>query len=169
MTTPVVPRIDRPPTMPRRALVVRLASVSPPGIASVTSTSPPSPRSWAISATTACAAGIDRRLADRNRQARPGHHADALAGDEQHAGAGLAAGPWPDHRAVGHVRVIASVLDHRRGRPLGAERTLDQVEARALAARQLDRHGVGKAPGEQGEVSGLGRGRRAGAGGPAPS
>ena len=51
MTTPVVPRIDSPPTMPRRPLVVRAASTSPPGIASVTSRSPASPRSRAISAT----------------------------------------------------------------------------------------------------------------------
>ena len=38
-TMPVVPRIDRPPTMPSRALSVFAASASPPGMAISTSTS----------------------------------------------------------------------------------------------------------------------------------
>ena len=93
---PVVPRIDRPPTMPSRLFAVRLARISPPGTAM---------RDLDV-AGVALVAGdlgdhavadqlarrrIDRGLADRDRQARPGHHADAFARDEDHAGAGLAA------------------------------------------------------------------------------
>ena len=50
MTMPVVPRMESPPTMPRRALVVFLASSSPPGMATVISTSPPAPNASATSA-----------------------------------------------------------------------------------------------------------------------
>ena len=51
-TTPVVPRIESPPTMPRRGLRVFWASASPPGMAMVTTTSTASPVAAAISATT---------------------------------------------------------------------------------------------------------------------
>jgi hypothetical protein len=83
--------------------------------------------------------GIDRRLADRHRQARPGHDADSFAGDEQDARAGVAArDARADHRAVGHVRVVTGVLDHRGIGLIGAERLVDDVEERPLAARQPD-------------------------------
>ena len=49
MTTPVVPSTLSPPTMPRRGLVVRAASASPPGIAIVTTTSAAAPYSPATS------------------------------------------------------------------------------------------------------------------------
>ena len=49
MTMPVVPRIERPPIMPSRALTVRAASASPPGMETSTSTSPGAPVSAATS------------------------------------------------------------------------------------------------------------------------
>ena len=47
---PVVPRIDKPPTMPSRPFMVLAASASPPGTAISTSTSPASPCADATSA-----------------------------------------------------------------------------------------------------------------------
>ena len=55
---PVVPRIDRPPTMPSRRLSVFAASASPPGMAISTSTSP---APFAAAATSAMASRIIRR------------------------------------------------------------------------------------------------------------
>ena len=54
MTMPVVPRIESPPRMPRRALVVFSASASPPGIDTVISTSPVTPWAAAREATMSC-------------------------------------------------------------------------------------------------------------------
>ena len=55
---PVVPRIDRPPTMPSRPLSVFAASASPPGMAISTSASAAQP---AAAATSAMASRIMRR------------------------------------------------------------------------------------------------------------
>ena len=82
-TMPVVPRIESPPTMPRRGFQVFCASASPPGM------------EISISASARDAVRrrdlldrlrhhparhrIDRRLARRDRQARQRHRADALA------------------------------------------------------------------------------------------
>ena len=55
MTMPVVPRIERPPTMPSRPLSVLAASAAPPGTAISTSTSP---LACAAAATSAMAAPI---------------------------------------------------------------------------------------------------------------
>ena len=62
--------------------------------------------------------GVDRRLADRDRQAGPRHLADAFAAPEGHAGAGLAAPHrGNDQRAMRDVGIVAGILDdagHRR-------------------------------------------------------
>ena len=50
MTTPVVPRIDRPPTMPSRAFQVRSAILAPPGTEISTTASTPAPSRSATSA-----------------------------------------------------------------------------------------------------------------------
>ena len=88
-TIPVVPRIDRPPTMPSRPLSVRSASSSPPGIEISTSTSPrpvsARPLRRSPRAIICARHRVDRGLAGRQRQAGPGHGADALAGAEDHA------------------------------------------------------------------------------------
>ena len=171
---PVVPRIDRPPTMPSRPLAVRLARISPPGhgdrhleVAGVALI----PRDLGDQLADQLAwCWIDRGLADRDRQARPGDHADAFAGDEDHAGAGVAAAHRDaDPGAVRDVRVVAGILDHRGARLVAAQALLDQIEARPLAARQGDGDRVRKAPGQQREVGGLGRRGRAGAGRPTAS
>ena len=49
MTTPVVPKIEIPPTMPNRGLRVRAAKASPPGTEISTSKSTPPPVSAAAS------------------------------------------------------------------------------------------------------------------------
>ena len=113
---PVVPRIDRPPTMPSRPLSVCCASSSPPGIEISISTSPGTPSARGGlrdgGAHHGARHGIDGGLAGRDRQARPGHHADARTGAEHHACAGrAAAGPCDDERAVRHVRIVARILD----------------------------------------------------------
>ena len=139
---------------PRQALAA--------GIAIVTSRSPASPWSRAIVgdqlADQAARRRVDRRLADRDREPRPGHHADPLAGDEHHPGAGLAAAHRdPDQGAMGHVGVVAGVLDHAGEGAAAGAAALGEVEARLLAARQADRHRVGEAAGQQAEIGGLGR------------
>ncbi len=68
---------------------------------------------------------------------------------------------------MGHVGVVAGVLDHAGGGLPGAQPALGQVEARLLAARQADRHRIGNAAGQQPDIGGLGRRRGAGPGGPA--
>ena len=135
--------------MPRRALVVRLASVSPPGIASVTSTSPPSPRSWAISATTArislrgpgLIAGSPTAIGRPGRVTTPtpspAMNSTPEPGSPRQTVARITA-PWVTSGSSPASLTTAAVAR--------LEQALDQVEARALAARQLDRHGSGKRP-----------------------
>ena len=71
---PVVPRIERPPTMPRRPLSVFAASASPPGIAISTSASAAHPTRGGDFGDRVAdhppRHRIDRRLARRNRQGR---------------------------------------------------------------------------------------------------
>jgi len=73
-----------------------------------------------------------------------------------------------DERAVGHVRVIAGVLDHARGcGPLTANRRGEREGRASAAARQRDLDRIGKLAGEQRGIGGLGGCRSAGSCGPA--
>ena len=171
-TMPVVPRIERPPTMPSRPLSVLAASASPPGIAISTSTSP---LACAAAATSAMAVRdhlarhrIDGGLARRDRQPRPRHGADAFAGAEDDAAARHAPTHGrEDQGAVGHVGIVAGILDDARGCGVRAHAGDRQREARTLAAgqRHLDR--IGECAGQQRRIGRLGGRRGAGAGGPA--
>ena len=88
-TMPVVPRMESPPTIPRRGFQVFCASASPPGIEISISASAADP----CAAATAVDRldhhpprhGIDRRLAGWDWQARQRHRADAGPGGEAHA------------------------------------------------------------------------------------
>ena len=111
---------------------------------------------------------VDRRLADGERQAGPGHGADPLAGAKPHARPRLRPGHLgDDQRAMGHIGVVPGILDDAgAGQPL-AQFGERQRKARRLAARQPDRHRIGKAPGQQPGKGGARRRRGAGAGRPA--
>ena len=103
---PVVPRIERPPTMPSRPLSVRRAIASPPGIEIVDLGvgARRRRRGHLLDGGTDHGARrrIDRRLADCQRQAGPRHRADARRRRERHAGAraaprrtcALTSAPW---------------------------------------------------------------------------
>ena len=95
-TIPVVPRIEIPPRMPSRALVVLRAIFSPPGTDSTTTT----PR-FARSITSATAWVIIARgvavmagLADLDAQAGLGHDADPLAALQERCRARCATARW---------------------------------------------------------------------------
>ncbi len=112
--------------------------------------------------------GIDRRLADGNGQARLGDRADAAARAEAHAATRR---PAPqlrqDQRAMGHVGIVARVLDDARACHAVAQRLAGQGKARRFALGQGDGHGIGELAGQE---RGIGRrrgGGGAGAGGPA--
>ena len=111
---------------------------------------------------------VDRRLPHRERETGAGHRPDPLSGAERNAAPRRpGAHRRKDQRAVGHVGVVARVLDHSRGRPAVAQRLAGEREGGSPPARKRHRHRVGKPPGEQRFVSGA-RGRRgAGACGPA--
>ena len=171
-TMPVVPRIESPPTMPSRPLSVFAASAPPPGIAISTSTSP---LACAAAATSAMAVAdhlarhrIDGGLARRDREPRPRDDADPFAGAEDDA----AARHSPTHGrknegAVGHVGIVAGILDDARGRGVRAHAGDCQRETGTLALgqRHLDR--IGECAGQQRRIGGLGGRSGAGAGGPA--
>ena len=148
------------------------ASASPPGTEISISTSARAP---CAAATSAIASRIIRRgtgliAGSPGGTGRPGERdrADARSGLEPHAGAG---GSRPhrrdDLRLVRHVGIVAGVLDDARARPAFAARGARQRERRRLAARQADRHGIGKRAGEQRLERRLRCRRRAGAGRPA--
>ena len=171
---PVVPRIDKPPTMPRRPLSVFAASASPPGIEISTSASAARP---AAAATSAMASLIMRRgtglmagSPGGNRQAGARDRADAFAGAKCHASPGGAdTNGGADQRAVGHVGIVAGVLDHAGRRRAFVLARHGERKARPLAARQCHLDRIGKLAGDERGEGRLRRRRGAGAGGPAPA
>jgi len=90
-TIPVVPRMDKPPTMPRRPFNVRAANASPSGMEISTTTSRGAPKTAATSVTAErnhlAGHWVDRRLAGRQRQAGAGDRADAGTGAKCYSGA----------------------------------------------------------------------------------
>ena len=174
ITMPVVPRIDRPPTMPSRPFSVLAASAAPPGMAISISASAARPMRGGDFgdgvADHAPRHRIDRGLAGRNRKSRPRHRADALAGAKRYAGARRAKPHRrDDERAVRHVRIVAGVLDHAGGRRPAVPARHRQREAWPLAARQCHLDRIGKFAGDQRGKRRLRRRGGAGAGGPSPA
>ena len=113
---------------------------------------------------------VDGGLAGRKRQAGPGDGADALAGAEEDAARGGCAGDaHPDQGAVGHVGVVAGVLDDRGRGGVGGQRAFGERKGGVAAARERDRDRVGKDAGVERVGSSGGGGSGAGAGGPASS
>src|SRR5216684_815538 len=164
MTMPVVPRIDNPPIMPRRALSVFAASASPPGMAIITARS--GAAASQLSAASASAAEIIARgpglmAGSPTASGRPGRVTRPTPGPAWKVM------PLPaDPRAMRHVGIVAGVLDDA-----GACRALRQLlerqrEARLLAARQADRDGIGEGAGQQRLARRARRRGRAGPGGP---
>ncbi len=160
--------------MPRRPLSVFAASASPPGIEISTSAS---------AAQRGCGGDfgdgvldhaarhrIDGGFAGRHGKAGSRHRADALAGAKAHAGAALArAHGRADQGAVGHIRIVARILDDAGGRGTVVLACHGERKARPLAARQGHRDRIGEFAGHQRGEGGLGRRRGAGAGGPTPA
>ena len=109
---------------------------------------------------------VDRGLAGFDRQPGFGHRADAGPRSEVHAAPGFPDRDL-DQRAVGHVGIVACILDHRRRRRLRRQRVACEHELDPVAARQGNRHRILERAGQQG-AEGRFRGRGgAGARGPA--
>jgi len=111
---------------------------------------------------------IDRRLARRQRQAGPRHRADPDAGAEDEAGTGCALlDPAQNECPMGHVRIVAGILDDAGLGPAFAQhRPLDR-EARRIALGQADPDLRREAAGQQRLIGGAGGSGGAGAGRPA--
>ena len=110
---------------------------------------------------------VDGRAAEFEPEARLGDHAHADAAVQFDARLLAPAHRGGQPRAVGHVRVVARVLDHHRLGLVFAERAFVYGEADPLAIGQRDLHGVLDLAGVQRGSGRLGRGGRAGPGGPA--
>ncbi|CAM5382919.1 hypothetical protein SANTM175S_00348 [Streptomyces antimycoticus] len=167
---PVVPRMDSPPRMPRRGFQVEraIAVVHRDLDLDVAGAAVPGRDRGDVVAHHLAWHGVDGRFADRERQPGPGHRADARTGPEDHSAAGRQ-GPYrgPDQRAMGHIRVVARVLDDRghgmvRRQLLGRER-----ERGPLPLGQFDGHRIGEIRAQQRGVRGRRRGGRTRPGGPA--
>ncbi len=158
--------------MPSRGFSVFRASASPPGMEISTSTSarPAERRLSLLKRRLDHLTGnrVDGGLADGQRQAGAGHDADA--------------GPRPEHdalpcrrgthgrhdqRAVGHVRIVARVLDDAGARAVARAFMQRQREGRARAAGKPDLDRVRERAGDPARVGRLGGGGGAGSGGPA--
>ena len=112
--------------------------------------------------------GIDRGLADRQRQAGPRHRADAFARLEAHARARRRETHGRhDQRAMSDVRIVARVLDDAGAGEIGAKLMGREREFGPQALRQRDRNRIGKLAGQQ-RFEGRAR-RAAGAGAGRPS
>ena len=70
---------------------------------------------------------------------------------------------------MGHIRVIAGILDDARRGLVGRQGLAGQGKARPVALGQQDLDRIGKLARQQRPIGGLGRRRGAGAGGPAPA
>ena len=171
---PVVPRIDTPPTMPRRALTRSLGElfaafdgdlhldVGAAGMGCCdfldSRLNHPARRR------------VDGRLSRWDRQAGQRHHAHTRTGAENDTAAGGAETDGrADQRAVGHVRVVARVLDDAGRGGVAVARRFRQGKTGAEPARQRYLHRIEELAGDKRGKGRLGRRRRAGAGGPPPA
>jgi hypothetical protein len=113
---------------------------------------------------------VDGGLARRHGKPGAGDGADARAGPKRNAAAGRARANRGKHqRAMGHVGIIAGILDDTGRRRVRVATARRQREGHPFAARQRDFDRVGKFAGQQRRIGGLGGRRGAGAGGPAPA
>ena len=111
---------------------------------------------------------VDRGLAGGDREAGPGHRPHARPGPEFDALSGRTLPDGGDDEGeVGHVGVVARVLDDAGAGEALAELFRREREPGPLPLRKPDGDRIGKLPGEQRGVRGPGRGGRAGAGRPA--
>ncbi len=113
--------------------------------------------------------GVDGRAADGEPEPRLGHRADPVAGDEGDLAAVLAFQTDGQVRTVGHVRVVAGVLDDDRlGRPSvgGQLRAVDR-EAMTAAVGEADVDRVRRRRAGEQQRRGLRGGRGTRPGGPA--
>ena len=152
-TMPVVPRIDRPPTIPSRPFRVFARQLLAAGNGDGDGDVGASPVAAAISATasriiwrgTGLIAGSPGGTAgpagSRCRPRSPAWNVTPLPGRPGRTVA-------RDQAAMRHVRIVAGVLDHGRHRGAGVQPLLGQREAGRAAARQADRHRVGEAQAE---------------------
>ena len=169
---PVVPRIDSPPTMPRRPLRVLAASASPPGMAISISTSPASPCAAPISAMpsrsicrgTGLMAGSPGGTGKPGRVTvptpSPARKMTPLPGAARRTVARISA-PW-----VTSGSSPASLTTPAVAAPLANE-VVASAKAGWPPPGQGHLDGVGKRAGQQRRIRGLGGRRSAGAGGPA--
>ena len=105
---------------------------------------------------------VDRRFADAQHQPRPGHGADAGTGIEANARFTQQPHPRIEQRAVGHVGIVAGILDRPGlGAVVGQPAEL-QAHLHLFALGQDDLHRIGGQSAEQ-----QARGREAGGGGAA--
>ena len=112
--------------------------------------------------------GVDRWLARRHGQSGQRHGAHPRARLEADAAPGRGLTHRGEHeRAMGHVGIVAGILDHPGGGGVRVPAIDRQRKGHALAAWKRDLDRIGKFPGEEGGEGGLARSRRTGAGGPA--
>ena len=171
MTMPVVPRIESPPTIPRRGFQVRSARRSPSRTPISTLRSPRAPCAAATSATvlriirrgTGLIAGSPTATGRPGRVTvptpRPARNVTPVPGAPSRTVATTSA------RWVTSGSSPASLTMPRAGEP-GARLLRREREGGPLPLRERDRHRVRKLPGEQRRVRGPGRGGGTGAGGP---
>ena len=173
----MVPKIEMPPRIPSRGFRVWRASSSPRG----TKISTPRRRGWpgkTWSHTRSETAAdhppghrVDGRLAHRQGQPGFGHPADPGTAMEFDLCFGPATvqppDPGADLGAVGDVRVVAGVLDHRGLAPRPVASMIMQRDGQAAAAGQGNLHLLGAGQIQQLPQGPLGRGRGRGAGGEA--
>ncbi len=173
-TTPVVPRMESPPMMPSRALSVFFAIASPPGNRDRDDRVGAGP---ALGGKLGDRLGdhrprhrIDRRLAHRQREPGPGDRADPFAGTKEDAGTGIGPlDPGAHEAAMGHIGIIAGILDDPGRGPAFVPCCLGHRQGRLAAARQPHghrrrrRHAEQEAPCDLGCRGGTGAGRPAAA------
>src|SRR5262245_44324818 len=111
---------------------------------------------------------IDGGLADGQGQSRLGDRADALTGPEPDPAAGLPESDLGENEGLmSHIGIVAGILDDAGHGGIGAQHAAGEGEAGPLAFGQHDLDGVREAAGQQCREGSLGRGRGAGACGPA--
>ena len=143
LTMPVVPRIEMPPRMPRRALSVlrdlfaarhRELDSQAAGVEQVACFGCHMLRDHAARD------GVDGWPADVEAQAGSGHDTDSAPAGEVQPGLVAPRDRRDDLGPVRGVGIVTSVLDHPIARLLLAELTASQGKGRIAAGREMDRH-----------------------------
>ena len=138
--------------MPSRGLRVFCAIASPPGMEISTSTSigPPTLRAASSRLSRIIWRGTGLMAGSPGGRGRPARVTvpTPVAGPERHAGSRRAGADGRDHQgAMGHVRIVARILDDAGPRAALAGFGDGKGEGRPRAARKRDLDGVGKIAG----------------------